>query len=73
MLDRAVQCEEAQGGEVGQGPDEVTLPSAREARPRRAGRVERRRRDIGRVAKVRIRSIVRRLQDRAAAAAMVSV
>lgn len=59
VLDRAVQGEEAQGGEVGQGPDEVTLPPAREARPRRAGRVERRRRDIGRVAKVGIRSVVR--------------
>ena len=59
VLDRAVQGEEAQRREVGQGPDEVALPPAWEARPRRAGRVERRRRDISRIAKVRIRSVVR--------------
>lgn len=59
--DRAVQREEPQRGEVGQRADEVALAPAREAGPRRAGGVQRGRRDVGRVAEMRVRRVVRRL------------
>ena len=62
MVDGAVQGEEAQGGEVGESADEVALAAAEVTRARDAGRVEPARRDVGRVAEVRVRGVVRRLR-----------